>query len=102
MSAYSQPTVLDGNLFVGSAAGVVHAMRADRGCLKWTFQANGPVRAAILAVPVAGSHVLLFGDMTGWFYALQAETGTLLWTVHVEEHDSTHLTAAAAAHDGNE
>ena len=53
VSAYSQPTVLDGHLFVGSAAGLVHAMRADSGCLEWTFQANGPVRAAILAVPVA-------------------------------------------------
>ena len=53
----------------------------------------------ILAVPVGGRHVLLFGDMTGWFYALQAETGALLWKVHVEEHDSTRLTAAATAHD---
>jgi polyvinyl alcohol dehydrogenase (cytochrome) len=100
VSAYSQPTVLDGHLFVGSAAGVVHAMRADRGCLEWTFQANGPVRAAILAVPAAGKHVLLFGDMTGWFYAVQAETGALLWKVHVEEHDSTRLTAGPTAHDG--
>ena len=100
VSAYSQPTVLDGQLFVGSAAGLVHAMRTDRGCLEWTFQANGPVRAAIQAVPAGGRHVLLFGDMAGWFYALQAETGALLWKVHVEEHDSTRLTAAAAAHDG--
>lgn len=100
VSAYSQPTVLDGHLFVGSAAGLVHAMRADSGCLEWTFQANGPVRAAVLAVPAGGRHVLLFGDMTGWFYALQAETGALLWKVHVEEHDSTRLTAAATAHDG--
>jgi polyvinyl alcohol dehydrogenase (cytochrome) len=98
-SAYSQPTVLDGHVFVGSAGGVVHAMRADRGCLEWTFQANGPVRAAIVAAPVAGKHVLLFGDMTGWFYALQAETGALLWKSHVEDHDSTRLTAAATVHD---
>jgi len=100
VSAFSQPTVLDAHVFVGSAAGVVHAMRADRGCLEWTFQANGPVRAAILAVPANGKHVLLFGDMTGWFYALQAETGALLWKVHVDTHDSTRLTAAAAANAG--
>jgi polyvinyl alcohol dehydrogenase (cytochrome) len=100
VSAYSQPTVLDGHLFTGSAAGVVYAMRADSACLEWTFQANGPVRAALLAVPAGGRHVLVFGDMTGWFYALQAETGALLWKVHVEEHDSTRLTAAATAHDG--
>jgi hypothetical protein len=75
VSAFSQPTVLDGHLFVGSAAGLVHAMRADTGCLEWTFQANGPVRAAIVAAPLNGRQVLLFGDMTGWFYALNAETG---------------------------
>jgi polyvinyl alcohol dehydrogenase (cytochrome) len=100
VSAFAPPTVLDGHLFVGSAAGVVHAMRADRGCLEWTFQANGPVRSAILAVPDEGRHVLLFGDMTGWFYALNAETGAQLWKVHIDEHDSTRLTAAAAAHAG--
>ena len=97
VSAFSQPTVLDGHLFVGSAAGVVHAMRVESGCLNWTFQANGPVRAAILAVPVQGRHVLLFGDMTGWFYALRAETGELLWKVQVDDHDSTRLTAGATA-----
>jgi polyvinyl alcohol dehydrogenase (cytochrome) len=97
VTAFAPPTVLDDHVFVGSAAGVVHAMRADTGCLKWVFQANGPVRAGILAVPLNGTHALLFGDMAGWFYALQAETGNLLWKAHVEEHDSTRLTAAATA-----
>ena len=105
-SAFAQPTVLDGHVFVGSAGGVVHAMRADTGCLKWVFQANGPVRAALLAVPLGAAtgrqstHALLFGDMTGWFYAVDAATGTLLWKVQIETHDSTRLTAAALAHDG--
>ena len=99
-SAFAPPTVLDGHVFVGSAGGVVHAMRADRGCLKWVFQANGPVRAALLAVPFNGKQALLFGDMTGWFYAVDAETGKLLWKVQIEAHDSTRLTAAATAHEG--
>jgi polyvinyl alcohol dehydrogenase (cytochrome) len=100
VAAFAQPTVLDGQVFVGSAGGVVHAMRADSGCLEWTFQANGPVRAAMLAVPSNGSHTLLFGDMTGWFYALDAATGKLRWKVHLDTHDSTRLTAAPAASGG--
>jgi polyvinyl alcohol dehydrogenase (cytochrome) len=100
VSAFSQPTVIDGHIFVGSAAGVVHAMQADSGCLKWTFQANGPVRAAIVSASMNGRPVLLFGDMTGWFYALRAETGELAWKAHIDTHDSTRLTAAATAHDG--
>jgi polyvinyl alcohol dehydrogenase (cytochrome) len=64
-------------------------MRADSGCLKWVYQANGPVRAAPVAVPVNGRHALMVGDMTGE-----------LWKVQLETHDSTRLTAAATAHDG--
>jgi polyvinyl alcohol dehydrogenase (cytochrome) len=79
---------------------MVHAMRAETGCLQWVFQANGPVRSSILAVPLGGQHALLFGDMTGWFYAVQAETGKLLWKVQVETHDSTRLTGGPVAHNG--
>ena len=100
VSAFAPPTVIDRQIFVGRAAGRVHALRAESGCLQWTFQANGPVRSAIVAVPGEGTQPLLFGDMTGWFYALRAETGTLLWKVQLETHDSTRLTGAPAVHDG--
>ena len=75
-------------------------MRAETGCLQWVFQANGPVRSSILAVPLGSQHALLFGDMTGWFYAVKAETGKLLWKVQVETHDSTRLTGGPAVHGG--
>ena len=101
VAAFAAPTVIDDQIFVGSAGGVVHAMRADSGCLQWVFQANGAVRAAIVVAPLGeGRHALLFGDLTGWFYAVAAETGELLWKQHVETHDSTRLTAAAVVYDG--
>lgn len=98
--AFAPPTVIDGQVFVGSAAGLIHAMRAETGCLQWVYQANGPVRSSIVVVPFGRQHALLFGDMTGWFYALQAETGKLLWKVHIEAHDSTRLTGAPAVYNG--
>ena len=100
VSAFAAPTVVDGHVFVGSAGGLVQALAADTGCTKWVFQANGPVRTAPLAVPRDGRHVLLFGDLTGWFYALDAATGELVWKTQLETHDSTRLTGAAAVHDG--
>lgn len=103
VTAFAPPTVIDGQVFVGSGSGLVHAMRAETGCLQWVFQANGPVRSSIVAVPLAGkpgTHALLFGDMTGWFYAVAAETGKLLWKVHIETHDSTRLTGAPVAWKG--
>ena len=100
LNAFAQPTVLGQQAFVGSAGGMIHALRVDTGCLQWTFQANGPVRSAILAVPVGRQHSLLFGDQNGWFYALSAETGRLLWKKKIEEHEAARLTGAPIAHDG--
>ncbi|HTR34710.1 MAG TPA: PQQ-binding-like beta-propeller repeat protein [Bryobacteraceae bacterium] len=100
IAAWAQPTVIDGQVFVGSAGGVVQALRGDTGCLQWTFQASGPVRSAISAVPLNSGHVLLFSDIVGWFYALQAETGKLLWKKRVEEHEAARPTGAALVHDG--
>ncbi len=99
-AAFAPPTVIDGQVFVGSAGGLVHAMRAETGCLQWVFQANGPVRSSIRAVPLGNQHALLFGDMTGWFYAVAAETGKLLWKVQMDAHDSTRLSGGPAVRGG--
>jgi len=98
--AFAQPTVLDRQVFVGSASGLVQALAMETGCLKWVFQATGPVRSAILAVPSGAGHVLLFGDQVGWFYALDAGTGRQLWKKRPEPHESTRLTGAPVAHQG--
>jgi polyvinyl alcohol dehydrogenase (cytochrome) len=100
VTAFSQPTVIDNQIFVGSAGGVIHALRADTGCLQWTFQANGPVRSSVLAVPQGSRHSLLFGDQTGWVYSLEAETGKLLWKKKIEQHDAARLTATPVAYNG--
>jgi len=100
ISAFAQPTVIGSQVFVGSTGGVVHALRADTGCLQWTFQAAGPIRAAIVAAPVDGTHVLLFGDLTGWFYALDAATGRQIWRKRPEAHEAVRLSAPAVVHDG--
>lgn len=100
ITAFAQPTVIDGQVFVGSAAGMIQALRADSGCIEWTFRANGPVRSAIVAAPLGKNHALLFSDLTGWYYALEAETGRLLWKKRVEEHEATRLTGASLVHDG--
>ena len=57
-SVRAQPTVLDRQVFVGSASGLVQALDLESGCVKWTFQATGPVRSAILAVPSGTAHAL--------------------------------------------
>ena len=100
VTAFSQPTVFDGHVFVGSAGGAIHALRADSGCIEWTFQATGPVRTAIAITPVGSQHALMFSDLTGWVYSLEAETGKLRWKKKVEEHEATRLTGGALIHEG--
>jgi polyvinyl alcohol dehydrogenase (cytochrome) len=100
ITSFSQPTVMDGQVFAGSAGGVIYALRAATGCVQWTYEANGPVRSSALAAPLGDKHALLFGDQTGWFYALEAESGRELWKKKIEEHDAARLTAAPIAYKG--
>ena len=100
ISAFAQPTVIGNQIFVGSAGGVVHALRADSGCLQWTFQATGPIRSGIVATSFEGRPVLLFGDLTGWFYALDPANGRQLWKTRPEEHEAVRLSAPPVIHDG--
>lgn len=104
VTAFAPVTALSGHVFVGSAGGVVQALRAATGCIEWTYQANGPVRTAVVASPLTarpdGPHALVFGDMTGWVYAVSAETGKELWKVRVETHDSARLTGSPVVRNG--
>jgi polyvinyl alcohol dehydrogenase (cytochrome) len=100
ISAFAQPTVIGNQVFVGSAGGVVHALGADSGCLQWTFQAVGPIRSAIVAAQSEGKPVLLFGDLTGWFYALDAATGKEIWRKRPDEHEAVRLSAPPVVHEG--
>jgi polyvinyl alcohol dehydrogenase (cytochrome) len=98
VSAFAQPTVIGNQIFVGSAGGVVHALRADSGCLQWTFQANGPIRAAIVAARIDNRHLLVFGDLTGWLYALDAASGRQVWRMRPEPHEAVRLSAPPVIH----
>ena len=45
-SAWAQPTVGGGRVFVGSQNGTVYSLDARTGCIYWTFSASGGVRTA--------------------------------------------------------
>jgi polyvinyl alcohol dehydrogenase (cytochrome) len=92
--AFAAPTVLNGTLFMGSAGGSVQAIDAKTGCIYWVFQANGPVRAAILAVQNGSRTALVFVDQIGWVYSLDGTTGRPLWKRRVEDHEGTRLTGS--------
>jgi polyvinyl alcohol dehydrogenase (cytochrome) len=108
-----QPTLVDGRLFVASAAGRIYSLDAKSACIYWTYDAGAGVHTSIsiaeLSAPRHGAppkqtkmgrHKMtlahldvikapcaaLFGDDKGAVYALDAQSGRLLWKTQVESH----------------
>jgi polyvinyl alcohol dehydrogenase (cytochrome) len=95
-SAWAQPTVVGGWVFVGSQNGTVYALDAISGCIRWFFSADGGVRTAISVGARAGGAAVYFGDTGAKAYALDATSGQLLWKTQVEAHPLARITGSPA------
>jgi polyvinyl alcohol dehydrogenase (cytochrome) len=98
-SAWAQPTIAGGRLFVGSQNGIVYSLDARTGCIAWTFAARAGVRAAISIGRRKGPSArpawsAYFSDQQGFVYAVDAATGRLLWTRKVDDHPLVRLTGS--------
>ncbi len=102
-SAYGQPTVVDGRVFIGSDSGYLYSLDAATGCVHWSFQAQAGLRSTpMIGAVKRGSNQLaaFFGDIRGNAYAVDASTGKLLWKVRVDPHPLARITAGVTVHDG--
>ena len=95
-SAWSQPVVAGGRVFVGSHNGTVFSLDAKSGCIYWTYSAKGAVRSAVV---INGSSVY-FGDNSATAYALDAATGKEIWTRQVESHPYARISGSPAVYEG--
>lgn len=95
-SAWSQPTVAGGRLFVGSQNGTVYALDARSGCIYWTFTAKSGVRTALTFErdAVSGRSFVFFGDTGANVYALDAATGRPVWTRPIDSHPLARITGS--------
>jgi polyvinyl alcohol dehydrogenase (cytochrome) len=98
LSAYGQPTIVSGRVFVGSDIGYVYSLDASTGCVYWSYQAKGAVRPAVSVGPVKGhgatKYAAYFGDAHANVYAVDAQTGAELWVQKVDPHFVARITAA--------
>jgi len=100
-TAYGQPTVVAGRVFVGSGDGKVYALDAETGCTIWVYQAETTVRTAITVGPAGnGKFLAYFSDGEANLYAVDAETGTLAWKMKVDSHRTARVTGAATLYQG--
>lgn len=101
LSAYSQPVVFGGRLFVGSAGGTLYALDAKTGCTYWSYETLSGIRAAIIVAPMEGvGYVAYAADQQANVYALDASTGRLIWTVRADPHAQARITGAPQFHLG--
>jgi polyvinyl alcohol dehydrogenase (cytochrome) len=103
-SAYGQPTVFAGRVFVGSDIGYVYSLDAASGCIYWSYRTGAGVRNAMTVGPVrTNGHVryaVFFGDLKANAYALDAQSGGEIWKSRVDENFATRVTAAPALYRG--
>jgi polyvinyl alcohol dehydrogenase (cytochrome) len=104
VSAFGQPSVVSGRVFVGTDTGFIYALDAASGCVYWSFQTIAGVRNPMTVGRVGSAAsaplAVFFGDLKANVYALDAQTGAQLWVTHVEDHYTGRVTAAPAVHDG--
>ena len=107
-SAWAQPTVVGGRLFVGGQNGVVYSLDAASGCIAWTFEAHAGVRASITVGPArvsgvarsARRYAAYIADQQGYVYAVDAANGRLLWSRKVDDHPLVRLTGSPTLYEG--
>jgi len=103
ISAWGQPTVASGRVFVGSDTGYVYSLDADSGCVYWSYKTKAGIRAATSVGPVAGAgtakYAVYVGDVKANVYALDAQTGKEIWTAHVDDHFTSRVTAGPTLYE---
>jgi len=104
ISAYSQPTIASGRVFVGTDIGWVYSLDAKTGCYYWGYETGITVRPAISIGPVTGQgntkYAIFFGDAKANVYAVDAQNGKLLWRHKVEDFFLGRITAAPKLYNG--
>ena len=99
-SAYGQPTVAGGRVFIGSDTGFVYSLDVATGCVYWSFKALAGVRTAISIGREASAFYAYFGDIKGTVYALNAETGAEIWRDRADTHPVARITGAPKLVEG--
>jgi polyvinyl alcohol dehydrogenase (cytochrome) len=103
-TAFGQPSVVGGRIFVGSDIGYVYSLDAKTGCVYWSFHTRSGVRTAPTVAPVNGhgaiKYAVYIGDMRANTYALDAQTGKQLWTQELSDHYTARITGAPALYEG--
>jgi len=98
-TAFGQPAVVGGRIYVGSDIGYVYSLDAATGCVYWSFHAHAGVRTAPTVALRKGAgtakkYAVYFGDLRTNAYAVDAATGQQIWTKNLSDHYTERITGA--------
>lgn len=96
-TAYGQPNVVGGRVYVGSNDGTVYAIDARSGCLYWMYRAKSMVRSGVVVGP---DHRAYVGDLDANLYALDTETGKLIWQKKADDQPFARITGTPKLYNG--
>ena len=103
-SAFAQPAVAGGRVFVGSDNGFLYSLDAATGCVYWSFEATAGIRTAVsigtIKTATGTRAAAYFGDLKANVFAVDAETGAQIWTQRVDTHPFARITGAPTLANG--
>lgn len=78
---YSQPTILDGTLYISSSNETLYAVDAASGLVKWSFSepSSDTTNRNNFTNPTVVNGVVYAGSANQYVYAIDAATGSLKW-----------------------
>ncbi len=96
----SSPAIENGIVYFGSGDGIIYALDASSGDLKWKFQTGDVVHAS----PAIADGMVYVGSWDSYFYGLDAATGKEKWRFKTGEdpviHNQVGIQSSAVVSDG--
>ncbi|MBX7186469.1 MAG: PQQ-binding-like beta-propeller repeat protein [Vicinamibacteria bacterium] len=92
---YAAPAVRDGIAYVGTAGGVLSAVRIADGSFAWTFSAGRPIMGGALATDDA----LFFVCDNGFLYRLDRSNGREIWRYDLGDAQTPRILPHSVVYD---
>ena len=94
----AQPAVSSTTIYLPTVSGRLYALDKRSGCIRWTYQAERPLRTAATLGKAGDRPTLFVGDQGAYIPAVDAESGRRIWESRAALFDASMATGAPVQH----
>ena len=94
----AQPAVSSTTIYLPTVSGRLYALDKRSGCIRWTYQAERPLRTAATLGKAGDRPALFVGDQGAFIHAVDAEDGRRIWESRAALFDASMATGAPVQH----